>query len=554
MTIQLEINGETTTLDPGQSIFECAEQVGVRVPNSCRKNGKCRECLVEVIEGEDFLTSLTAEESHLKNGFRLSCRASVATEGSDAVTKTGTVRCHTLRRGEMRIESGATGLEGAPVSQEIDPAVTRDGDWVLLDGERLVEAAGPLLGLAIDVGTTTVVVRLHDLENGEILGVHAFENPQRFAGSDIMARIHFDTEQKGRLLQRTLLGYLGHTVESLPCDPQNIYEVVIAGNTTMRDLFFGLDVYTVGQRPYRSITQNEVETGERQTTTIITTAKKLRLPIFPEARIVGLPLIGGHVGSDAAACLLAIGLANEDRTVALMDIGTNTELVIGNRHKILSASCPAGPAFEGGAIQCGMPGLEGAIESVRLSETGVESLGVIGETTPLGICGSGLIELMSELLRTGRMDELGRFTDDSDQFVIDASELLSLYESDISELAQAKGANVAGLRIILDAYGINLDELDCFYLAGGFARHLDLDASRRIGLIPNLPSDKLFQVGNAAIEGASLALCSSSQRTELETLVRQIDHVELETNEHFFDYFVEGCQFVPINSTRSQQL
>ncbi len=546
MAVQLEINTKTLTPKLGQSLFDCAEQVGVRVPTSCRKNGKCRECLVEVVEGGDLLSPLAPEEEHLRNGFRLSCRACV-------VAQTGVVRCHTLRRGQMRIESSSTALHDVPIPKGFDPAVSRDGDWVLLDGKPLVRIAGPLLGLAVDVGTTTVVVRLHDLENGKILAVQSFENPQRFAGSDIMARIHYDTEQGGHLLQRTLLAYLSHAIESLPCDPLNIYEVVIAGNTTMRDLLFGLNVYTVGQRPYRSVTEFEVESGERKTTTLTTTAKKLRLPIYSEARVVGLPLIGGHVGADAAACLLAIGIANEDRTVALMDIGTNTELVVGNRHKILSASCPAGPAFEGGAIRCGMPGLDGAIESVRLSETGIESLGIIGDIDAQGICGSGLIDLLSELLRSRRIDQLGRYTDNSDQFNLDQEQAIYLHEQDISELAQAKGANVAGLRIVLNAYGIDLDGLDRFYLAGGFARHLDLDAARRIGLIPDLPSDKLIQIGNASIEGASLALCSTSQRADLESLVRRIDHVELETDEKFFDYFVEGCQFIPMTNTTCQQ-
>jgi len=538
--VEVEINSQRLTPEPGLSLFECAEQVGVRVPTSCRKNGKCRECLVEVVEGAELLSPLAPEEQHLRDRFRLSCRAQVA-EGA------GTIRCHTLRRGKMRIEREAFELNDIPGPTPFDPAVTRSGDWVLLDGQRLTQAASPLLGLAVDVGTTTVVLRLVDLESGQIVEVGSFENPQRFAGTDIMARIQYDTEQTGRLLQRTLLAYLGHAIAEMDCDAQAIYEVVIAGNTTMRDLLFGLNVHSVGQRPYRSITEHELADGTRQTTSLTTTAKKLRLPIFPEARVYGLPLVGGHVGADAAACLLTVGFDYEDRTVALMDIGTNTELFVGNRERILSASCPAGPAFEGGAIVCGMPGLEGAIESVRLNESGVESLGVIGEGGPEGICGSGLIDTLSELLRTGRMNELGRFVDESHQFTLHGDPAIGLYEPDISELAQAKGANVAGLQIVLKNYGIDLGELDRFYLAGGFARHLDLDAARRIGLIPDLPDDKLIQIGNGAIEGATVALRSVTRRQELEQLVGRIGHVQLETDEHFFDHFVEGCQFIPLS-------
>jgi uncharacterized 2Fe-2S/4Fe-4S cluster protein (DUF4445 family) len=538
--IRVKINGRELTPATGLSLFDCADQVDVCVPTSCRKNGKCRECLVEVTEGEGLLSSPAPQEAHLRQGFRLSCRACV-------VGTEGTIRCHTLRRGAMRIEREATGLADVAGNHFFDPAVTRDGDWVLLDGAPLVQATGPLHGLAIDVGTTTVVVRLVDLTNGHVLEVQTFENPQRFAGTDIMSRIQFDTEQRGHLLQRTLLAYLGHAIEAFDCDPQTVYEVVVSGNTTMRDLAFGLDVYTVGQRPYRSITEHEVASRKRKSTTLVATAKSLRLPVFPLARVVGLPLIGGHVGADAAACLLAIGILHEDRTVALMDIGTNTELIVGNRHKLLAASCPAGPAFEGGAIVCGMPGLEGAVESVRLSDSGKVALGVIGGGTPEGICGSGLIDSLSELLRTRRIDELGRFTDDAHYFELDATNQIAIHAGDISELAQAKGANVAGLRIVLKNFGVELANLDRFYLAGGFARHLNLDSARRIGLIPNLPDDKLMQIGNASIEGATLALCSVRSRRELETLVRTIHHVELETDAKFFDYFVEGCQFVPVN-------
>src|SRR4029434_6419521 len=169
---------------------------------------------------------------------------------------------------------------------------------------------------------------------------------------------------------RTLAGYLTHAIEELPVDPKSIYEVVIAGNSTMRDLFFRQSVYTSGKNPYRAITEIEMAEGKRQTTSLVETGRRCLLPIHPNARVYGLPIISGHVGADAAACMLAVDLAHEDRLVAIMDIGTNTELVVGNRHRVLAASCPAGPAFEGGAIACGMPGLDGAVEEVALNEDG----------------------------------------------------------------------------------------------------------------------------------------------------------------------------------------
>jgi uncharacterized 2Fe-2S/4Fe-4S cluster protein (DUF4445 family) len=243
-----------------------------------------------------------------------------------------------------------------------------------------------------------------------------------------------------------------------------------------------------------------------------------------------------------------------------MDIGTNSELILGNKDRILAASCPAGPAFEGGAITCGMPGLEGAIEDVAIDDNGNFRLRIIGDNapsltlprstgggnTPLGICGSGLVAALGELLRTGRMNEYGRFEDGEEHFVLDLANRITFHERDVNELAQAKGANVAGLHVIFDRYGITFDDLDLFYLAGGFGRHLRIDSSKRIGLIPDLPDGKIVQIGNAAIEGASIALLSKSRRNELERLVRKVEHCRLETHPDFFDFFVEGCQFHPV--------
>jgi uncharacterized 2Fe-2S/4Fe-4S cluster protein (DUF4445 family) len=290
--------------------------------------------------------------------------------------------------------------------------------------------------------------------------------------------------------------------------------------------------------------------GKRQTTSLTSTGRACLLPIHPQARVYGLPIISGHLGADAAACMLAVDLAHEDRLAAIMDIGTNTELIVGNRRRILAASCPAGPAFEGGAIACGMPGLEGAIESVALREGGFQ-LGVIGDSPPEGICGSGLIDLLSELIRAELMNEMGRFQDDVGRIVLDERRGVYFLESDVNELAQAKGANVAGLYTVFSNYGVAFEDIDVFYLAGGFGRRLRIDAAKRIGLIPDLPESKIVQIGNAAIEGASLALLSTAKRAELEALVKRVEHCRLETHPRFFDFFVEGCQFKPVQSAQA---
>ncbi|HZZ27173.1 MAG TPA: ASKHA domain-containing protein [Pirellulales bacterium] len=541
MATNLTINGLTMQAVSGVSLFDHAEQLGVTVPTSCHKNGKCKECLVEVVEGMKLLSSPTVEEQHLSDKFRLSCRTRI-------IADSGEVRCHTMRRGQMRIERQAFELPTSRQKPQLDPAVTRDGNRILIDGVEIDRCGGPIHGIAMDLGTTTIVLRLLNLESGELIADASLENPQRFGGSDVMSRIHYDTEHPGKLLMRTLAGYLSHAIEEFPVDPRTIYEMVVVGNSTMRDLFFRQNVYSIGQNPYRSITEIEVVQGLRSTTSLVSTGQKCLLPIHPLARVYGAPIISGHVGADAAACLLAVDMAQEDRLIAVMDIGTNTELILGNKNRILAASCPAGPAFEGGAISCGMPGLTGAIEDVSIHDNGELHLGVIDTDAPQGICGSGLVDLLSELLRTDRMNSMGRFEDGVSRVTIDSQHNIFLLESDVNELAQAKGANVAGLYTIFSNYGIQFEDVDMFYLAGGFGRHLKIDAARRIGLIPNLPDEKFAQVGNAAIEGACVALLSNSHRQQLEDVVKQVEHCRLETHPRFFDFFVEGCQFKPAHS------
>jgi len=544
MSVKLHIEHHTADAAVGDTLFERAEALGVRVPTSCRKQGRCKECIVEVTEGMDCLSAPAAAEKHLSGNYRLSCCTKIAAE-------TGDVRFHTMRRGAMRIERHAFELPVRARQWKLDPTVTRDGERILLDGVEIDRGTGPLHGLAIDIGTTTVVLRLLNLETGEVIADSSFENPQRFGGSDIMARIHYDTVDGSRLLQRTLAGYLSRAIRELPADPHSIYEVVIVGNSTMRDMFFRLSVHPIGQSPYQSITEFDVAAGTRASTSLSESAVRLGLPVHPKARVYGLPVISGHVGADAAACMLAVDLANEERLVAVMDIGTNTELIVGNKHKVLAASCPAGPAFEGGQITFGMPGLTGAIENVAIDDDGKFRITVIGDGPAEGICGSGLVDLLSELLRTGRMNHLGRFEERKDAFVVadDNDRPVTFGEGDVSLLAQAKGANAAGLRIVFSEYGIRASDLDVFYLAGGFGRHLQVDASKRIGLIPDLDHSRIVQVGNASIEGACIALLSRSKRAELEALVKRVAHCRLETHPHFFDIFVEGCQFTLLQDT-----
>jgi len=541
MSVDLHFNQFQKRCPTGETLFGAAESLGIQVPTSCRKQGKCKECLVEVSEGAEFLTPRTMAERHLRGNFRLACCTQI-------VSATGTVRCHTLKRGEMKIEKHALQLPSGSTNFAINPSITRDGDRILFDGVEIDCRAGPIYGLALDLGTTTVVLRLLNLETGESIADASFENPQRFGGTDVMARIQYDSEDGTHLLQRTLVGYLNHAIAELPADPEHIYEMVVAANSTMRDLFFRLDVNPIGQSPYQSVTEMDLAAGRRTNTSLSESAHQLGLHLNRKARVYGMPIISGHVGADAAAGMLAIELAHEKRLVALMDVGTNTELILGNKYKIFAASCPAGPAFEGGSISCGMPGLPGAIEAVEICADGSVRTRLIGSGPAQGICGSGLVDLLSELRRTEQINPLGRFEHGTRfQLQANGNEPLYLSEADINELAQAKGANVAGLMVVFAQYGASFEDLDVFYLAGGFGRHLNIASAKRIGLIPDIPNEKIIQVGNAAIEGACLALLSKFKRAELEALVRTVTHCRLEIHPNFFNYFVDGCQFDPLS-------
>jgi uncharacterized 2Fe-2S/4Fe-4S cluster protein (DUF4445 family) len=513
------------------SLFESAERAGLHIPTSCAKQGRCRECLVEVEAGAEHLSEPSPEESHLQGNFRLACRAHLVRDGE--------VRCHTLRRNALQIEEA---FADDAASRAVDPIVERVGKAAVRDGEVIETHAERILGLAVDLGTTTVVVALFDLESGVRLATQAFENPQRFGGSDVIARIHFDTTHPGRLLQRTLLGYLQRAINALPCSNHDIFEMTVAANTTMRDLLFGLDVHSVGQMPYQSLTEQQLQRGEVETTSLSMPAKTLRLPLHPRAMVYGLPLIGSHVGADAAACLLATGMGDREAVSVLMDVGTNTEVIVGNRERLVAASCPAGPAFEGGGLSCGVPGLDGAIEHLTVDEHGQTTYQVIGGGDPIGICGSGLIDLLSELRRTGRMSAQGRLANGEGSFAV-GPHGIRLTEFDINALAQAKGANTAGLLVTLRRFGIDVRKVRTFYLAGGFATHVDVDAAQTLGLLPSLPASAFVKVGNASLQGAAMALRSAADRQRLEDHVRRIEHLRLETDPEFFNYFVDGCQF-----------
>ncbi len=523
-----------------RTIFDYADQLQVRVPTSCGRSGECHECVVEIQRGMEALCAPTDAESFLRENYRLACQAKVTDADSD-------VEFALLRR-EPKILT-----DSIQRRIEVAPLVTRRDDGVYLGETRIDRYRGRLFGLAVDLGTTTVVFNLADLETGQVLHTRSLENPQRFGGSDIMHRISYDGGPFRGELRQAILAGLNFEIRDLcrrtGIPRRQIYEVVVVGNSTMRDIFFGFDVQSIGEKPYKSVTEHALLDGDRETTALNVSARDLGLRVFRRANIYGGPLIASHVGADVAADLLAIAMDLEDGVVMLIDVGTNTEVVVGNRSRMMAASCPAGPAFEGGEVTYGMPGYEGAVDSVKLHD-GAVKWHTIGEAPPQGICGSGLIDLLAELRRTGAMSELGVFADRSNDFEFVPGKGMTLSRADISALAQAKAANFCGQQIVIRRYGLTAEKIDKVYLAGGFANYIDIQSARAIGFIPDVPEERIVKVGNASLQGATVMLLSRDLRQWMERTATQIEHIELETTEDFFDIFVEGCMFQPTTESR----
>ena len=335
------LNGRELPAQAGSSLFDYADSLRVRVPTSCGRTGECHECIVEIRRGMEFLDPPTPAESFLRGNYRLACQAEVADPG-------GYLEFAILRRQPRILTERIRRLVA------LEPDVRRSGPDVLVGGAPAGRYHGRLLGLAGDIGTTTVVLNLADLETGEVIYTSSFENPQRFGGSDVMHRISYDGgEYRGELRQVMLSAInfeIGEMARQLDIHRRWIYDVVFVGNTTMRDILFGLDVQPVGVKPYKSTVELEREAGSRSTTGLRTTAQEFGLRVFPGAAVYSPPIIGCHVGADVAAGMLAVGMDEQEDPVMLVDVGTNTEVVVGNRHGMVAASCPAGPAFEGGQV------------------------------------------------------------------------------------------------------------------------------------------------------------------------------------------------------------
>jgi len=416
-------------------------------------------------------------------------------------------------------------------------------------------------GLAIDVGTTSVVTTLIELESGEQLASVSSLNPQAVFGGDLMSRIAFAQFNPTNLrkLQTRIIGLLNqHVAEVCRASgvlPKWIYKAVVVGNTCMHHLLLGIDPSHVGLAPYAPVMRHAA----------VLPARELPLKIAPEARVCLLPLVAGFVGADAVAVALATRLADSPTLRVAVDIGTNGEVLLGSRARLLACSAPAGPALEGAQIRHGMRGAQGAIDKVTIDDD--VHVHTIGETPALGICGSGLIDLIAGLLDAGVVDWTGLINVEGRQrlapalsdrvamrgeervFVVlrpgeaGARAEIVLTQDDVRQVQLAKGAIASGIAMLLHVAAVPLETLEELMLAGGFGNYLSITSAIRIGLIPALPAGRVRYVGNAASLGAQLCLLSEAERARADTIASRIEHVSLAAHPDFEQIFVDAMNF-----------
>ncbi len=520
----------------GKTLFDYADDFQLSVPSSCGRMGQCHECIIEITEGMESLCPKAETEAFLSESFRLACQSSVQHSDKNI--------CFSVLSRSPQI---LTATQTATLDR--DPTVIRKGNDVYYQDELIDQFRGGIFGLAIDLGTSTIVMELVNLQSCEAIYTCSFENPQRFGGSDVMNRISYDAGPFRGKLHRVLINTLNdkifHIAEQTQIDRRMIYEIVLVGNPTMRDLFFNLDVQSIGQRPYKSSMEHAFLEGKRTTTAITSLTRKLRLAVNKNARVFGAPIIASHVGGDIVADLVTLDLAVQTGTVMLVDVGTNTEVVLKSGNRMVTASCPAGPAFEGGLVTFGMPGYEGAIESITYQEDQL-TYQTIGDVKPTGICGSGLIDLLATLRRSEQMTPMGVFADKAQAFTVVPEPRITLSREDASHLAQAKAANYCGQYILMRSLGVTPESIDKLYLAGGFANYVDPESAIAIGFLAPVDTERIVKVGNSASQGAKELLLSQKKRQDIEKVIAQIEHIELETTADFFEIFVDGCQFKPM--------
>jgi uncharacterized 2Fe-2S/4Fe-4S cluster protein (DUF4445 family) len=611
--VDLRFNDRPVRVPQGVTLFDAASWNGIAIDSTCGGHGTCKKCRVRFKADPPVPTSLDLRAytaSEIKDGWRLACRTLATTDADVEVPPLTTrpkaatvgvgrqvilrpaVSKRYLELTEPSLADQVTDLERvlgglADLSPAADLAVLRNLGSTLrqcdfkvtavVADETLIavepgDTTGRAFGLAFDLGTTTVVATLLDLTTGTPAAVESMLNKQQPFGADVIARISATMldpaarDKLRQLAQQTLAELSTAVCRAGGAAPEEVYEVALAGNATMVHLVLGIDPEPLGVAPFIMSTRLLPEVR----------ARDLGVPAHPQARAVIFPAFGAYVGGDITAGLLASGMDRDPRIRLFIDIGTNCEIVLGGREWLLATAAPAGPAFEGASIRCGMRAADGAIEAVAVTEDGDLRLTVIGDTEPRGLCGSGLVDAVAALAEAGVIDASGRFAQDLLERIPDKEEVpgsvhrlagrltmigkervfvlhwsadrdpaasVYLSQRDIRELQFAKAAIATGWRILLEEASLEIEDVKQVLLAGSFGSYLNAKSAIRIGLVPDVGHRRIIAAGNVAGEGAKMALLSVRDRAAALALLGEVNYVELSDRADFNDRFIDQLNF-----------
>jgi uncharacterized 2Fe-2S/4Fe-4S cluster protein (DUF4445 family) len=598
-------DGPQVRVPPGVTLFDAASWNGVAIDSTCGGHGTCKKCKVRIVAGSVPPSPLDARAftpAELRGGWRLACRALAGADleidvpplttrpkaatvgvGRQVILRPAAQKRY-LDLAEPSLSDQRTDLERVLAALDdlelrVDLGVLRGLGRVLRSAGFAVTAVvvddvlidvqpgdttGQLYGIAFDLGTTTVVATLLDLTTGTPLAVASMLNKQQPFGADVITRISATMLDQGalptmsRLARQTLAELAAEVCAQAAVDPLDVAEVALAGNATMTHIVLGIDPEPIGVAPFIMAARQMPEV----------TVADLDLPAHPRGRAFTFPALGAYVGGDITAGLLAAGMNRDSRVRLFIDIGTNCEIVLGNRDWLLATAAPAGPAFEGAAIRCGMRAADGAIEVVSITPEGL-SLQVIGDAQPAGLCGSGLVDAVAGLIRVGLLDATGRLVPEESAFALapalaprltmlgqervfvlhwlgepgDVARSIYLSQRDVRELQFAKAAIATGWRVLLDEAGLGARDVQQVLLAGSFGSYLSPASAIALGLVPRLPVLRIVSAGNVAGEGAKMALLSVRERAAAQALLTEVKYVELSDRADFNDAFVGQLQF-----------
>jgi uncharacterized 2Fe-2S/4Fe-4S cluster protein (DUF4445 family) len=580
----------------GNSLLECARLLNVDLVSICGGVGACRRCRIQVISGEvsppTAVDRDTFTAAELEQGCRLACAAfpqsdirvlvppeslsapqRMQVEGLDLrvapdplalslevqLTPPSLENPESDDRNLWRALERAHGIAPGTIDlavQQVLSSRLRSQDWkasVVLRESEVIAMGAPStrwIGLAVDIGTTKIAVYLVDMKSGEIAASSGLMNPQISYGEDVVSRIYTAGESSGNAakLQALLVDALNSSVAALcveiGSDPSHIADAVIVGNTVIHHLFLRLPVQQLGLVPYVPAVRSAVDIK----------ARDIGLKMAPGGYVHMLPNIAGYVGADHVAMLLATEIAEMEGVTLALDIGTNTEICLNCHGKMKSVSCASGPAFEGAHIKFGMRAAKGAIEHVRLSGERLE-IQTIGGGAPVGICGSGLLDGIAQMLQNGVIDPSGRMLDhplvrkrnDRREFVLverPGEDDITISQKDVRELQAAKTAIRLGIQALLEDAGIVEADIDRVIIAGAFGTFIDVQSAVAIGMLPPLPLERYQQVGNAAGTGARMALISQDRRRVALEIAARDGYIELACIPDFNNKFAAASSMV----------